>query len=43
MDANEHEYFYFNLCLYVFIRSFDHPLSSFQFSIYCFWFIYFGL
>jgi hypothetical protein len=33
MDANEHKYYYFNLCLFVFIRGFLYPLSSFLFSI----------
>jgi hypothetical protein len=31
--ANEHKYYYFNLYLFVFIRSFPYPLSSFLFSL----------
>jgi len=27
MDANEHKYYYFNLCLFVFIRGFPYPWS----------------
>jgi len=34
MDANEHKYYYFNLCLFVFIRGFLYPLSSFLFPIF---------
>ena len=30
MDANEHKYYYFYLCLSVFIRGFLYPLSYFQ-------------
>jgi len=33
MDANEHKYYFFNLSLFVFIRGFLYPLSSFLFSI----------
>jgi len=33
MDANEHKYYYFSLCLFVFIRGFPYPLSSFLFPI----------
>ena len=33
MNANEHKYYYFNLCLFMFIRGFPHPLSSFLFPI----------
>ena len=29
MDANEHKYYYFNSCLFVFIRGFPYPLSYF--------------
>jgi hypothetical protein len=36
MDANEHKYHYFNLCLFVFIRGFIFPLSSFLFSLFYF-------
>jgi hypothetical protein len=38
MDANEHKYYYFNLCLFVFIRGFPYPLSSFLFSLFYFLF-----
>ena len=31
MDTNEHKYYYFNLCLFVFIRGFVYPLFSFLF------------
>ena len=33
MDANEHKYYYFNSCLFVFIRGFPYSLSSFLFPI----------
>jgi hypothetical protein len=33
MDANEHKYYYFNSCSFVFIRGFPYPLSSFLFPI----------
>ena len=29
--ANEHKYYYFNLCLFVFIRGFPYPLFAFLF------------
>jgi len=31
--ANEHKYYYFNLCLLVFIRGFPYPLFFFLFSL----------
>jgi hypothetical protein len=31
MDANDYKYYYFNLCLLVFIRGFPYPLFSFLF------------
>jgi len=34
MDANEHKYYYFNLCLFVFIRGLPYPLSSFLFPVF---------
>jgi hypothetical protein len=34
MDANEHKYYYFNLCLFVFIRGFPYPLYYFLFTIF---------
>jgi len=33
MDTNEHKYYYFNSCLFVFIRGFPYPLSYFLFPI----------
>jgi hypothetical protein len=33
MDANEHKYYYFYLCLFVVIRGFTYPLSYFLFPI----------
>jgi len=34
MDTNEHKYYYFNLCLFVFIRGFVYPLFSFLFPLF---------
>jgi len=36
MDANEHKYYYLNLCLFVFIRGFPYPLFSFLISVLTF-------
>jgi len=33
MDANEYKYYYFNLCLLVFIRGFPYPLFYFLFPV----------
>jgi hypothetical protein len=38
MDANEHKYYYFDSCLFVFIRGFLYPLSLILYPLFSFLF-----